>query len=152
MKPVVGFEKLYRVTAGGNIYSIKAGRYLKQSWHRNGYKLVRLYKDGQGKTIKVHRIVAEAFHGPAPEGKGHVNHKDSVRSNNHYRNLEWCNNTENINHRLKKWYRIEHADGRVAESNNLALLCRAYGIHPSNLSRVLHGTRTQAQGWKCVSV
>ena len=40
----------------------------------NGYLVVHLRKNGESKTCRVHRLVAETFL-PNPEGKPHVNHK-----------------------------------------------------------------------------
>lgn len=60
------------------------------TWHEiatyngKGYRRVRL----QGKTFKVHRLVAEAFV-PNPDRLPYVLHKDGNRENNHYANLEW---------------------------------------------------------------
>ena len=64
---------------------------------RNGYMRVymRNNKDGKRHDVYVHRLVAERFI-PNPENKNTVNHKDCIRSNNHYTNLEWMTNKENI--------------------------------------------------------
>lgn len=45
----------------------------------------------------VHRLVALTFLN-REEGKTFINHKDGNKLNNHYMNLEWCTNSENINH------------------------------------------------------
>lgn len=50
-----------------------------------------------GKLYSVHRIVAACF----VENKLNlpcVNHKDGIRNNNHYTNLEWVTNKENVSH------------------------------------------------------
>lgn len=51
-----------------------------------GYKRVRVMKDGKTETRRVHRLVAEAFI-PNPESKSDVNHIDFNRSNNCVENL-----------------------------------------------------------------
>ena len=60
------------------------------TYNGKGYRRVRL----QGKTFKVHRLVAEAFV-PNPEGLPNVLHLDGDRDNNHHTNLEWSNSQSN---------------------------------------------------------
>lgn len=50
-----------------------------------------------GKNYKVHRLVCEAFHGPAPEGKSRVLHRDENSHNNVPDNLKWGTQKENLN-------------------------------------------------------
>ena len=50
------------------------------------------------RRVSVHRLVCAAFHGPQPEGKPWVNHKDGVKNNNHADNLEWSSISENVQH------------------------------------------------------
>jgi hypothetical protein len=45
---------------------------------------------------RVHRIVATAFHGPAPSDKHVVDHIDTNRQNNRPENLRWLTRLENI--------------------------------------------------------
>ena len=75
-------------------YHIK-GRVLKQKTDKDGYKLINLFKDGNGYTLKIHRLVAEAFL-PNPENLPIVNHKDCNPANNKVENLEWCTYSYNI--------------------------------------------------------
>lgn len=75
----------------------KIGRILSQ--HKNrGYLCVRLKRPGYGRTEKVHRLVCEAFHGPAPSNDMEVNHKDSDRGNPAASNLEWVTRKDNLAH------------------------------------------------------
>lgn len=68
------------------------------TWKDNvGYMQVNLYKDGNKKYIRVHRLVAEYFV-PNPYNKPFVNHIDGDKTNNHYSNLEWVDNRENVKH------------------------------------------------------
>ena len=64
---------------------------------RNGYLSVDLYADGERKTKRVHRLVAEAFI-PNLNNKSEVNHKDGNKLNNNVDNLEWVTTKENIRH------------------------------------------------------
>lgn len=47
-------------------------------------------------TKKVHRLVCEAFYGPAPEGATDVAHFDGCRTNNRVENLRWASRKENM--------------------------------------------------------
>lgn len=49
------------------------------------------------KTYKVHRLVAEAFHGPAPFEGAVVMHIDENAANNRAENLKWGTQKENLN-------------------------------------------------------
>jgi hypothetical protein len=51
----------------------------------------------KGKTYKVARLVCEAFHGPAPEGKNVCMHMDENSRNNAPSNLKWGTQKENLN-------------------------------------------------------
>ena len=86
-KPVEGYEGLYQISNLGRVKSLKrrtkSGFYnrimmLKPSEHTDGYLQVVLYKNGQRKTYKVHRLVANAFL-PRSENKTEVNHLDGVK-------------------------------------------------------------------------
>lgn len=59
-----------------------------------GYKTVKLKINGR-KTMRVHRLVAMAYV-PNPENKPCVDHIDGNKTNNHYSNLRWCTNGENL--------------------------------------------------------
>lgn len=74
---------------------------LKQQLSTKKYLQVRLYdKKGKGKTLKVHRLVAQAFI-PNPNNLPQVNHIDGNKQNNNVNNLEWVSNYENIQHAIK---------------------------------------------------
>lgn len=48
-------------------------------------------------NLKVHRMVCEAFHGPAPVEKPYVLHADENALNNKPENLSWGSQKENLN-------------------------------------------------------
>lgn len=101
-RPVVGWEGLYEVSSLGRVRSVKRVVVCKDgkaycrkermmSLRKNafGYLRVKLSKDGNSKLFMTHRLVAGAFV-PNTENLPFVNHKDEVKSNNRYDNLEWC--------------------------------------------------------------
>lgn len=112
-KDVVGYEGRYLVSNIGNIKSVERGRdsnknYLikekirkRQIDKSNGYLSVMLFKDGKGKRLSVHRLVATAFI-PNPENLPEVNHLDYNKLNPHVSNLEWCTASENKKHMAKR--------------------------------------------------
>lgn len=108
-KDVIGYEGLYRVNNHGEIYSLISNRILKQflrgSREDNKYFVVDLHKDKNGKTISVHRIVAEAFI-PNVDNLPCVNHKDGNKYNNNVNNLEWCTYSMNNYHALESGLKV----------------------------------------------
>lgn len=111
-KDIKGFEGLYQVSRCGKVKSIerfnpnsgRAGmlypeRELQQKTDKYGYKIVRLGKDGKQYDRKVHRLVLSTFDDVDIMTKQQVNHIDGSKDNNHYDNLEWCDNAQNQRHR-----------------------------------------------------
>lgn len=104
-KDIQGYEGLYQVSNLGNVMSWinnrqhkrKQGLMLKPRVSKHGYYYVNIYKNGERKTIKNHRLVAETFI-PNLESKPEVNHKDGNKLNNCVDNLEWVTSQENIIH------------------------------------------------------
>lgn len=104
-KSIRGYEN-YQVSNYGNIKSLdridsrnhfRAGMIKQASTDSYGYKVVTLFREGQPKIFKVHRLVALAFI-PNPHKYDQVNHKDENRANNIVGNLEWCNAKYNSNY------------------------------------------------------
>lgn len=72
-------------------------KYLKHCPAKDGYVRVDICKNGVVKHFQIHRLVAECFV-PFVDGKTQVNHKDTNKLNNYYKNLEWCTTNENSSH------------------------------------------------------
>jgi Mor family transcriptional regulator len=102
---VLGYEGHYEVSNFGNVRSLARkslnGRSLRQKMLRaaisGGYPFVNLRKDGKAETIRIHKLVANAFIGIQPDDY-EVNHKDCDKLNNHVINLEYVTHKDNITH------------------------------------------------------
>lgn len=92
----------YIITNGGKIYNVVSRKYLTLHNDKNGYQCVSLCTNKRKQNFVVHVLVAKFFvHNPDPETKIYVNHINSKRDDNDYRNLEWVTQSENINHAYK---------------------------------------------------
>lgn len=59
------------------------------------YLKVSLCRDGEIHSIRVSRLVCEAFNGPPPSARHHCAHNDGDASNNRADNLRWATQVEN---------------------------------------------------------
>lgn len=106
-KAVVGYEGYYEISNLGQVRSVDRkvkwngtlrairGRRAKMLETQDGYKKVRLCKDGIRKEYFIHRLVYEAFIGKIDADK-EINHKDFDRSNNSVDNLEALTHKQNV--------------------------------------------------------
>ena len=109
---ICGYEGIYLISDHGRIMSLyqfksngKGGYYmrtkiLKPSMSTTGYHKIDLKKDGMRTSFKIHRLVAKYFVAN-PNGNKIVNHIDGDPLNNHYKNLEWCEQVDNVNHAIE---------------------------------------------------
>jgi len=97
-KDVKNYEGYYQVSNFGRVKSLFLGQ--PKILYNNGkkrYAQVTLCKDGVQITKNIHRLIAETFI-PNPKNKPCVNHIDGDKLNNRADNLEWCTQSENVNH------------------------------------------------------
>lgn len=92
----IEIEDGYFVSETGEIRG-KLTNSLKTRVDRYGYEIVTLYINGKHITRKVHRLVAQAFIAN-PDNLPTVNHKDGIKTNNVYTNLEWSSVADNHRH------------------------------------------------------
>ena len=102
-RPAVGFEGIYAVSDRGRVRRVapaagtRVGHILKQTRDTDGYLRLSLRRDSQRITRKVHRLVAEAFLGPCPDGY-EGNHRNGIKTDNRPDNLEWVTHFGNACH------------------------------------------------------
>lgn len=78
---------------------------LTPSVDKKGYEFVQLFINGNYRSKKIHRLVAEVFI-PNPNNLEQVNHKDENKKNNKVSNLEWCTLIYNINYGTGKYRKL----------------------------------------------
>lgn len=113
-KAIPGYEGFYEVSDLGRIRSIDRfiynrwsgkndrlvkGKIRKTEEAHDGYRRVRLLRNGKSKKYFVHRLVMNAFKpNPNPGKYTQINHKNEITDDNRLDNLEWCTQTYNNNY------------------------------------------------------
>lgn len=102
-KDIKGFEGIYQISNKGRLKSFKRvsdGKILSTKNSKGWYLNVVLeYKD-KFRSVKLHKLVAEAFI-PNLLDKPEINHIDGNKQNNSVENLEWVTRNENVTHAIK---------------------------------------------------
>ncbi|MGU9954273.1 NUMOD4 domain-containing protein [Limosilactobacillus fermentum] len=99
----------YEVSSNGCVRSKKTNKLLKAHKNHKGYLEVRLSYKHQKYSLKIHRLVAEAFI-DNPNNYLQVNHKDECKTNNSVDNLEWCTAKYNCNYGTRNMRRVRHTN------------------------------------------
>jgi hypothetical protein len=121
------------------------------------YPHVTLHAGGRRRTVTVHRLVAEAFLGPAPVG-AEVNHRDGDKMNASVRNLEYVTRSENMRHAFATGLNKPHGFNgarngaaklserqarslyrRAHAGENQRRLAAEYGVSPALVTMVKQG-------------
>ncbi len=161
-KDVVGFENYYKVSNFGKVKSLD--RIIEKEKHHNqkfakyrgkilkpkvvgGYHTVDLCKNKIKYPIRVHRLVAQAFIKNS-NNKPFINHKNSVKTDNYIKNLEWCTQSENVIHAYKNNRMV--GNRKITEQDVLnirkttdisgAEIGRKYGLTRSAISKIKNKT------------
>jgi hypothetical protein len=147
------FDKYYEVSNFGNIYSKVSNRNLK-FYDNNGYFNIRLNKP-YAYQVSVSRLVALTFvHNDQPSINIVVNHIDENTHNNHYQNLEWVTQKENINKATKNKTHEKAVlkidlDGNVIDTYDTIKEAAAdLGVDRTTIGKVVCGVNQTAGGFK----
>lgn len=90
----------YLISNYGDIYSIKTNKFLIPFIDKDGYKRIELATYGSSnKKYYVHKLVANQYvYNDNPETNIIVNHKNGIKSDCYYMNLEHCTDEYNRQH------------------------------------------------------
>lgn len=109
----------YEASTLGRIRNASTGRVLRDQRNTRGYRKVHLGREQQNRL--VHRLVCEAFHGPAPTGGEHADHIDFDRTNNRPDNLRWLAAAANLGRTLVRVRGGWQMDGDALEDDGARL-------------------------------
>lgn len=162
------FKGYYEISIYGRVKAISRIRYsaicksgpratykvkiLKQTL-ASGYPRVSLYSENGVKPMSVHRLVIESFSGvtikKSERHKVTVNHKDGIKTNNTYSNLEYLTQKENIQHSILTGLnpigvnnprcKLKEDDVKFIRSNSGIRSCdlaKKFGIHRDSVLNV----------------
>lgn len=108
----------YQISNFGRVKShYKHTVHIRKPFLLRFYLAVELRRYGKRQRPLVHRLVAQAFI-PNPDNKPQVNHIDGNKLNNHVSNLEWCTQSENIQHSLMVGLKKSGEDNYLAVFSN----------------------------------
>jgi hypothetical protein len=124
-----------------------------------GYVVCALKRPNEKQCRRlVHRLVCEAFHGPAPSAQHEVAHWDGDKANNRHSNLRWATKVENAadtirlgkqmhgeQHHFAKLAveQVQEIRRRKAIGTGYPRLAKEFGVRPWVIFQIVH-----RQTWK----
>lgn len=165
-KPIKDYEHYY-ISNCGRVLNTKSGKMLNMYDNGHGYLFVRLCKNGEYKTKRVHRLVAQAFI-ENPDNLDTVDHINGIKTDNRAENLQWLSNSDNV----KRFYREQITEEQKQRKINAfrknqehstikPIICTTTGIiyesvtdaskklniDHSTVSKILKGIRYSTHGY-----
>lgn len=166
-KDIPGYEGYYQVSSLGKVKSSQrvcnhnyggkrtvSDRILKSSGKI--YPKVVLSKNNIKISFLVHRLVAKCFI-DNPYSKSEINHINGIKSDNYYRNLEWCDRSENEQHAYDHGFATTHSDNhhsaklkntdipiirkRISEHHKIKIIALDYGVSIGAISAIKHNRK-----------
>lgn len=118
-KPLKDFPA-YLISEDGEVFYKTKKELITPRYQGNGYLTVHIHKHNcKKKAYLLHRLVAETFIWNRLN-KPFVNHKDGVKDNPKFSNLEWCTAKENTEHALR--YGLVNHKHNIGTKNKIAKL------------------------------
>ena len=83
----------YLIYRDGKVFSKYTNKFMKEQTHKDGYKQIKLCKDGKSKLFLIHRLIGIHYL-PNAENKETIDHINRNRSDNRVQNLQWATRKE----------------------------------------------------------
>lgn len=168
-KDIKDYEGLYQISNLGRVKALakfcktkgdgirySPEKIMKTGNDIHGYQLIGMSKNTKRLTFKVHRLVAQAFI-PNSENKPFINHKNGIKNDNNFKNLEWCTDQENMDHAVRTGLIKKGEDNPNSKLNEKDILrirnefkdfsisdvARKFNVDWNTIKRVITG-----DGWK----
>ena len=140
--PVPGFPT-YEVSDLGGVRRLSGRGALKATVDTNGYCVINLRRDGVAKRKYVHRLVCEAFNGPAPTKGHHAAHINGNRADPRLANVRWATAKENSADRVRhgtysRLLTLEQVREIRSKPGPVAHIAAEYGISRAYVSAIRH--------------
>ena len=172
-KDIPCYEGIYKVSNTGKVKSLerkvkgkngsirtRKEKILKPKKRSDGYLEVNLWIEGKYKTMKIHRLVCEAFL-PNPYNLPEVNHINEDKEDNILENLEYCDRKYNCNFGTAIERRTKKQKGVYNTKKSKPVKCletgvtypsvkevqRQFGFHNGYIGYCCNGKFKQAYGY-----
>lgn len=165
-RDVFGYDYEYKISSFGRLVSlhkrkvakndsilIRKPKILKPYTNSLGYNVTSLQKGGRQKMVKLHRLVAEAFL-ENPQNLPVIDHIDRNKQNNCVSNLQWCNQSLNMQNPLTKAVMSDakskpvvciYPDNKTKNFKS-AYVARFDGFDPSSITKVCKNKKSTHKG------
>lgn len=136
-KDIEGYDGRYQISNYGRVWNTATQSYMKPQMKKTGYYSINLMRANKKiVTERVHRLVALYFC-PKHEGCNVVNHLDSNKVNNYYKNLGWTTVSGNTKH---------------CYENNPQFRQQLHEISAIGVEKTIMKLRVDDQNGKCIGV
>lgn len=150
---VSSLGRVMRTSDGAQPWA-KAGKILAPDINKDGHHRVTLFVNGKRHRVFVHRLVCEAWHGPAPSEAHGALHVNDVKSHNFPDNLYWGTRKQNGADSVRNGVSVRGSrvnTARLTETDVLEIrrlasqgetnlsLARLFGVPDAQISKIVRG-------------